>query len=71
MTTIIPSVHGRINDPGSHLQVPASRWGEVLGKAPAQLGAQFAGLLFFNEIDEPEPTSESVWCMKGSAAPGA
>jgi len=71
MTTIIPSVHGRINDLDSHLQVPVSRWGEVFGEASAQLGAQFAGLPFFNETDEPERTSESVWCTKGSAAPGA
>lgn len=71
MTTIIPSVHGRINDLDSHLQVPVSRWGEVFGAATAQLGAQFAALPFFNESDEPARTAESVWCTKGSAAPGA
>jgi predicted TIM-barrel fold metal-dependent hydrolase len=71
MATVVQSVHGRINDLDSHLQVPASRWGEVFGAATARLGEQWIGTPFFDATDEPEPTTESVWRTKGSAAPGA
>ena len=71
MTTTLSSVHGRINDLDSHLQVAVSRWGEVFGDATARFGEGFAGMPFFDETDEPEPTVESVWCTKGTAAPGA
>lgn len=71
MTTIVSSVHGRINDLDSHLQVPVSRWGEVFGEATARFGAQFAGHPFFDETNEPERTTESVWKTKGTAAPGS
>lgn len=71
MSTIVPSVHGRINDLDSHLQVPASRWGDVFGDATARLGAQWIGNPFFDETREAERTVESVWRTKGTAAPGA
>ncbi len=71
MTSVVPAVHGRINDLDSHLQVPVSLWGEVFGEATARFGAQFAGHPFFDETDEPERTSESVWRTKGTAAPGS
>jgi predicted TIM-barrel fold metal-dependent hydrolase len=71
MTTVVPAVHGRINDLDSHLQVPVSRWGEVFGEATARFGAQFAGHPFFDETHEPERTTESVWKTKGTAAPGS
>lgn len=71
MPTTIQSVHGRINDLDSHLQVPVSRWGEVFGEATARLGGQFIGHPFFDATDEPERTVESVWRTKGSAAPGS
>jgi hypothetical protein len=71
MPTVVPAVHGRINDLDSHLQVPASRWGEVFGEATAQLGAQWVGNEFFDQTDEPERTVESVWRTKGAAAPGS
>lgn len=71
MPTVVPSVHGRINDLDSHLQVPVSRWGEVFGEATARFGAHFAGHPFFDETDEPVRTTESVWKTKGTAAPGS
>ena len=71
MTTTLRAVHGRINDLDSHLQVPASRWGEVFGEATARLGAQWTGHPFFDATNEPERTTESVWKTKGTAAPGA
>ena len=71
MTTVLPQVHGRINDLDSHLQVPVSRWGEVFGEATARFGRQFAGIDLFDATDEPELTTESVWTTKGTAAPGA
>jgi hypothetical protein len=46
MTTTLNSVHGRILDLDSHLQVPISRWGEVFGEATARFGKRFAGILF-------------------------
>ena len=71
MTTSVPTVHGRINDLDSHLQVPISRWGEVFGDATARFGERFAGIALFDATDEPELTVESVWRTKGTAAPGA
>jgi len=71
MTTHLAAVHGRINDLDSHLQVPASRWGEVFGEATARLGAPWIGNPFFDATEEPERTVESVWYTKGTAAPGA
>jgi hypothetical protein len=71
MTTVLPQVHGRINDLDSHLQVPVSRWGEVFGEATARFGRQFAGIDLFDATDEPELTTDSVWTTKGTAAPGA
>lgn len=71
MSTLFPAVHGRINDLDSHLQVPASKWGEVFGDATAALATPFLGNPFFDDCDEPAPTLESVWTKKGSAAPGA
>jgi predicted TIM-barrel fold metal-dependent hydrolase len=71
MSSTISTVHGRINDLDSHLQVPVSRWGEIFGEATAKMGVQFAGHPFFDATGEPEPTPESVWQTKGSAAPGA
>ena len=71
MTTTLAAVHGRINDLDSHLQVPVSRWGEVFGEATARFGELWAGMPFFDETDEPNATSESVWHTKGTAAPGA
>jgi predicted TIM-barrel fold metal-dependent hydrolase len=71
MSTILPAVHGRINDLDAHLQVPASKWGEVFGEVTATLATPFLGNPFFDESDEPAPTVESVWTKKGSAAPGA
>jgi predicted TIM-barrel fold metal-dependent hydrolase len=71
MSTVVPEVHGRINDLDSHLQVPASRWGEVFGEATARLGEPFVGNQFFDQTDEPERTTESVWRTKGAAAPGS
>lgn len=67
----LATVHGRINDLDSHLQVPISRWGEVFGNATARFGEQFAGIPLFDATDEPELTAESVWTTKGTAAPGA
>lgn len=71
MSAQIPSVHGRINDLDSHLQVAASLWGEVFGEATARFGAQFLGNKFFDDAAEPERTEETVWRTKGSSAPGA
>jgi predicted TIM-barrel fold metal-dependent hydrolase len=71
MSTVLTAVHGRINDLDSHLQVPASQWGEVFGEATARLAEQFLGNPFFDDTNEPERTVESVWKKKGSAAPGA
>ena len=71
MSTVLPAVHGRINDLDSHLQVPASQWGEVFGDATARLAEQFLGNRFFDDTNEPERTVESVWKTKGTAAPGA
>jgi ubiquinone biosynthesis protein Coq4 len=71
MGTVLPSVHGRINNLDSHLQVPISRWGEVFGDAAARFGEQFAGIALFDATDEPELTAESVWTTEGTAAPGA
>jgi hypothetical protein len=41
MTTTLNSVHGRILDLDSHLQVPISRWGEVFGEATASFASGF------------------------------
>lgn len=71
MPSSFPSVHGRINDLDSHLQVPISRWREVFGDATARFGERFAGIPLFDATDEPELTTESVWTTKGTAAPGA
>ena len=71
VTSTLAAVHGRINDLDSHLQVPVSRWGEVFGEATARFGERFADLPFFNDTDEPEATTESVWTTKGTAAPGS
>ena len=71
MTTNVPAVHGRINDLDSHLQVPISRWAEVFGDATARFGERFAHIPFFDDTDEPELTTESVWTTKSTAAPGA
>lgn len=71
MSTVFPAVHGRINDLDSHLQVPASKWGEVFGEATAALATPFLGNPFFDDCDEPASSLESVWTKKGSAAPGA
>jgi predicted TIM-barrel fold metal-dependent hydrolase len=71
MATVVPAVHGRINDLDSHLQVPVSRWGEVFGEATARLGAQWIGHPFFDATGETERTAQSVWSAKGTAAPGA
>lgn len=69
--TLLPAVHGRINDLDSHLQVPISRWGEVFGEATERFGEQFAGIPLFDATEEPELSAESVWRTKGTAAPGA
>jgi hypothetical protein len=58
VTTVVPAVHGRINDLDSHLQVPASQWGEVFGEATARLAEQFLGNPFFDDTDQPERTLE-------------
>jgi predicted TIM-barrel fold metal-dependent hydrolase len=71
MGTLVSSVHGRINDLDSHLQVPISRWGDVFGEATARFGQVFADIPLFDATDEPELTTESVWKTKGTAAPGA
>ena len=71
MTTVLQQVHGRINDLDSHLQVPASQWGEVFGEATARFGEQFAGHPFFDDTLEPARNAETVWTKKGTAAPGA
>ena len=71
MTTTLTAVHGRILDLDSHLQVPISRWGEVLGEATARFGQRFAGIPLLDATDEPDLTTESVWTTKGTAAPGA
>lgn len=71
MGTVLPAVHGRINDLDSHLQVPISRWGEVFGEVTARFGERFAGIDLFDATDEPELDAESVWTTKGTAAPGA
>jgi predicted TIM-barrel fold metal-dependent hydrolase len=71
MATVVDTVHGRINDLDSHLQVPASRWGEVFGEATARFGRKWIGDRFFDQTDEPERTVETVWSTKGAAAPGA
>ncbi|HMS13405.1 MAG TPA: hypothetical protein PKD80_09905 [Microthrixaceae bacterium] len=71
MATVLPEIHGRINDLDSHLQVPISRWAETFGAATARFGEQFAGIALFDATDEPELSHESVWATKGTAAPGA
>jgi predicted TIM-barrel fold metal-dependent hydrolase len=71
MSTVFPAVHGRINDLDSHLQVAASKWGEVFGEATAQLARPFLGNVFFDDTKEPERTAETVWKTKGTGAPGA
>ena len=71
MSTVLSSVHGRILDLDSHLQVPISRWGEVFGDATARFGTRFAGIPLFDATDEPDLTTNSVWNTKGTAAPGA
>lgn len=71
MSTILPSVHGRIIDLDAHLQVPASKWGEVFGDATAQFGKQYIGNPFFDDTLEPDLSVETAWSKKGSAAPGA
>jgi predicted TIM-barrel fold metal-dependent hydrolase len=71
MSAPVPAAHGRINDLDSHLQVPASKWGEVFGDATARLGEPFVGNEFFDQTTEPERTVESVWRTKGAAAPGS
>ena len=71
MTTHLPAVHGRILDLDAHLQVPASRWGEVFGDATAEFGKHFIGNPFFDDAVEPELSVETAWTKKGSAAPGA
>lgn len=54
MGTVLPAVHGRINDLDSHVQVPISRWGEVFGEVTAHFGERFAGIDLFDATDEPE-----------------
>ena len=71
MATNVAAVHGRINDLDSHLQVPISRWAEVFGDATARFGERFAHIAYFDDTDEPELTTESVWTTKSTAAPGA
>ncbi|MGL4543857.1 MAG: amidohydrolase family protein [Polymorphobacter sp.] len=71
MTTTLDAVHGRIIDLDAHLQVPASKWGDVFGDATAHFAKPFLGNPFFDDIVEPERTIDSIWKKKGSAAPGA
>ena len=71
MATNVAAVHGRINDLDSHLQVPISRWAEVFGDATARVGERYAHIPYFDDTDEPELTTESVWTTKSTAAPGA
>lgn len=39
----IARLHGRINDLDSHLQIPASMWGEWFGEVGAELGEAVLG----------------------------
>lgn len=69
---VIPDrLHGRINDLDSHLQIPASRWGQVFGEIGARLGERFTGLPFFDDTDVAPLDRTSVWTTKGTSAPGA
>ena len=60
MSTVLPPVHGRINDLDAHLQAPASRWGEVFGEATAELGKPFLGTPFFDDTNTPELSVDSA-----------
>jgi len=71
MSTALATVHGRINDLDSHLQVAVSKWGEVFGEHTARVGAMFIGNKFFDDTEEPARDLTSIWQKKGSAAPGA
>jgi predicted TIM-barrel fold metal-dependent hydrolase len=71
MSTVLPAVHGRINDLDAHLQVPVSKWGEVFGGAMAESGKAYLGHKFFDDMSETEASSETVWKTKGTGAPGA
>lgn len=64
-------LRGRINDLDSHLQVPASQWGEVFGEVGAQFGERLKGLPFFDATDVPPLDEQTVWETKGTNAPGA
>lgn len=71
MPTVPDRLRGRINDLDSHLQVPASRWGEVFGDVGAAMAKRFIGARFFDETDVPELDEHTVWNTKGTNAPGA
>lgn len=71
MSDALAALRGRINDLDSHLQVPASRWGEVFGEVGERLGAKLVGARFFDETDVPPLTEDTVWTTKGTNAPGA
>jgi predicted TIM-barrel fold metal-dependent hydrolase len=71
MSTVMPAVHGRINDLDAHLQVPVSKWAEVFGDAMAQTGKGFLGHQFFDDTSDTAASVETVWKTKGTGAPGA
>lgn len=67
----LEGLYGRINDLDSHLQIPASQWGQVFGEIGALMGERFTGLPFFDDTDVPPLDRTSVWTTKGTSAPGA